>query len=1128
MSYHENENMKKNIKMNKNIMNDELSSIIDLIIENETYQEGKNKIQELFKSYISNEKLINFCLTIINNIIILKGNFKHKILSTIPEISYINPKSFFPHVDIILSIFQSCLTDDNSPYYSQISQYFGDTVKVLLNELNSENYNTYIINDNHQNLKNNLNNQKNLFLVYTKFKLFCLSNIKSNNIGCQICGTLCLTSFIENCSFNYINNENLKCIFDNLCMQINNPNFPGKLEILNCFISLVFCSEEKYIPYSIMTLNIIIVFIKDQEWLIRKFSLNIIYTMLYYCKKEILEKRDFILENLKLLKNEENIEVKEIAEQIIKMINEEESTNMIHNDKINFLSDNLYDSNNSKFSSGEQSKKYYINNYSMSNKDFKICEEEKKGDEINKSRNIAHTTPGISKRNFQNSFLKNHKNKNEKSQIKAKSNKKRKVFNKNNDTLIDNYIQDSASKKDVKKYNKNLNKNAINGKKDKDRRKVFSNNLPNKTRNKNIPPSRNSFDKFYGIKKNNPISMILKKRNIIVDNNLNNIKTENRKIKLKTQEKGNFFGIRHFEKSKGVMNLNQNKKNINNKSSVKKTYPIKKKNSKTNIIIQNNVIIPQKLIKGRNDIIKQNNFISNTTININNNSFNNRDILKLNRIPSFGKGSEEDILMPFYSNENSEYIEELKLKKKYYENQKMKNKEKLIKLYKKNKHNYSFENKKTHSKNIFMNRSLENNILLNYSGNEIAENKENINQYKIQNTIGTNYINNYIKNKSKPKFNKSNKKNEYFLYNNNKRIKSKYRYNNSKKNNKIKRVSKIDQERMNIKLKTNKINLSNNKNENSLINKNNYEKDSKINQIDNKYKFSPGSKLQDSLDFHKLFHSFSNNENENKENENKIKNKNNIIDNKIFTHKVNHSFQVHNSKNIKPKIKNIKNKNIVKNKQNKKIQIQRKAINNNMISIQDDKPLIEIKNNDVNIELISQRDKSFEPIEIKFKEYKNETSKIINDLKLQVNFLKTTLGNFEEINKKKENLNNEIRNNNYIKAFQIAVELGKIQDIYYVIKKYQLSSIEENIPQIVLGEALKILCEDILSCENIRLVSVFIIRSVCNKNIKFENNLNKNIFNTFVDLYNKKKELCLMKIDINNILKIINYFSISK
>ena len=121
-----------NNTINKNLINDQLSSIISNIIEDETYQEGKNQIIELFRFYISEEKVINLCLTIINNIIILKGNSKYKILSTIPEICQIEPKSFFNHLDIILSIFQSCLTDDNSPYYSQISQYFGDIVKVLL------------------------------------------------------------------------------------------------------------------------------------------------------------------------------------------------------------------------------------------------------------------------------------------------------------------------------------------------------------------------------------------------------------------------------------------------------------------------------------------------------------------------------------------------------------------------------------------------------------------------------------------------------------------------------------------------------------------------------------------------------------------------------------------------------------------------------------------------------------------------------------------------------------------------------------------------------------------------------------------------------------------------------------
>ena len=73
---------------------------------------------------------------------------------------------------------------------------------------------------------------------------------------------------------------------------------------------------------------------------------------------------------------------------------------------------------------------------------------------------------------------------------------------------------------------------------------------------------------------------------------------------------------------------------------------------------------------------------------------------------------------------------------------------------------------------------------------------------------------------------------------------------------------------------------------------------------------------------------------------------------------------------------------------------------------------------------------------------------------------------------------------------------------------------------------MKILCEDILSCENLRLITIFIINNICNNNIKFEKLLNKEIFSIFIDLYNKRKELCFMKKDINNILKIANYFSI--
>jgi hypothetical protein len=675
MSSHDKKNANLANMNNTNIINSEISSIIDLIIEDETYEEGKNKIRDLFKFYISNEKVVNICLTIINNIIILKGNSKHKILSTIPEICEINPKLFFIHVDIILSIFQSCLTDDNSPYYSQISQYFGDTVKVLLNELNSENYNTYFIDsENHQNMKNNLNNQKNLLLVYTKFKLFCLTNIKSSNTGCQICGTLCLTSFIENCSFNYTNNENLKCIFDNLCIQISNPNFPGKLEILNCFISLVFSSEEKYVPYSTMTLNIIMKFINDQEWLIRKFALNIIYTMLYYCKKEIIEKKDFIIQNLKSLANETNIEVKEIAEQIYKMIAEDESS---FNNKIPFLSDSLLGSTNSKFSSGEQSKNNYIGN--LSNKKFKMPEEEKNESNSSMFKNKKSAPRGASKKKLQNSFIKsnNNKYKFDKYQAKAKSDQKRKAINNHNDITNSKFANNSSSKKlfpSNRKYPSNSNKNLANnhfGNTDINhmsrKRKIFSDNLSNKIRSTKVPPSRNSVDRFHSIHRKTQMSTILKSKG---NNPNNNITTDFHYIRNKSREnKLDFYSSEKIKKMTKIKQKEQNK-NLSHSRNRKKFYPNNiNKNSKINSFKPNNFKVHQ--IKGRNEIKKpiKNNLVSNT-LNINNSHINNKNNpLALNKIPSFGPGSEPDIHNPLYfdENENSEYNYEIKFKDKNYD-----------------------------------------------------------------------------------------------------------------------------------------------------------------------------------------------------------------------------------------------------------------------------------------------------------------------------------------------------------------------------------------------------------------------------------------------------------------------------
>ena len=206
----------------KNSIQIKLKSILDKIVNDKTIEDGKNKLIEYFKYHISNKKIVNSSLEEINNIVILKGSSYNKILSIIPLICQINPNSFIDNT--ILSIFQNIIKkEENSSLYSQISQYFGDTCKILLKDL--------VPIPDYKNEENNVVNNNLLLKAYNKFKLFCISNMNSESINCQICGTLFLTSFIENCSFNYTNKENLEFIFDNLCSKIRKEEFPAKLEI---------------------------------------------------------------------------------------------------------------------------------------------------------------------------------------------------------------------------------------------------------------------------------------------------------------------------------------------------------------------------------------------------------------------------------------------------------------------------------------------------------------------------------------------------------------------------------------------------------------------------------------------------------------------------------------------------------------------------------------------------------------------------------------------------------------------------------------------------------------------------------------------------------------------------------
>ena len=294
--------MKNNSLDNKSLKksDDEIIDKIKIIIQNCNFDENNDKykteiddIKHVFKPYLKDNSFVFSFFIILKNYIYsssLNIIQKRNILKLIIALIEIEPNKFHNYTDIILDIFQIFFNEEFSQIFPIISQNFGDLIKLELSSLNYLNNITCI----NQPINNDL-----LLLVYNKYKSFCINNIKSNYICCRVCGTFCLTTFIENCSFIYDTNDKIKELFDILINQLDNPKETGKLAILNCLTSLIICSEMQFIPFAKLTVKKIIDFCTNQEWIIRKFALNIICTLMYYCQEEILSSKDIIIPKLK-------------------------------------------------------------------------------------------------------------------------------------------------------------------------------------------------------------------------------------------------------------------------------------------------------------------------------------------------------------------------------------------------------------------------------------------------------------------------------------------------------------------------------------------------------------------------------------------------------------------------------------------------------------------------------------------------------------------------------------------------------------------------------------------------------------------------------------------------------------
>ena len=156
---------------------------------------------------------------------------------------------------------------------------------------------------------------------YEIFQSFCISNLKGENKSNQICGGLALASLIENCP-HVLHIQNVKNLWDSIINNLEKPNFHAKAELLNSLINLIFATEHLFKQFSTVTLYKILDFLTDNDWVKRKLSLNIIYTLTIYCQEEILPLKEHIVDFLKVLKTDKVKEVRDICLQTLQLFSD--------------------------------------------------------------------------------------------------------------------------------------------------------------------------------------------------------------------------------------------------------------------------------------------------------------------------------------------------------------------------------------------------------------------------------------------------------------------------------------------------------------------------------------------------------------------------------------------------------------------------------------------------------------------------------------------------------------------------------------------------------------------------------------------------------------------------------------
>ena len=606
---------------------------------NKSNDESRETILESLKDFIfttfqKKEESNNFFKTL-NSVIFpsinndTKKSFNEKAFKLYPIIFSFNQKLSINYINYFLSSLKQSLKAENEIYFNFLNSIFSEIITCFYN--NNDKVNN--INNNISELNNNLINDIQKQKLFEDLFNFCNSNIKTNQKIEQSFGFLLLTELIEKCPL-VKEEKNLKIIFDEISVYLKNKTLICQLDLLNCTISLILVAKENFRPYAEECLFSVLDLVKDKIWMKRKLAINIVCTLIFFCKDQMMSFKENIIEFFNLLKEEPKVEIrilcfkaleymeeKELA-KIFKIKKEENNDNNIRNKKIHNKIKNGYTIvplGDKKIEISEESRTLPISpirndhierksinkrntiNYRENNFNQKIILEKKPSIKSHKCNN-KNRKSDYNKEKFDEGYLPNNKNikfkeknKNSKDKILKKySSKASRNNNKYVNTRYNTYKSNEKNNIDDESYsdyeNFEGNKNLGYSKSSMNNGFYFN--------NKNLCP-RKSLNKFENkIMKDESINVlrekIIKKRLSLKEkqNMIRKNKTQiSSFVRLNPYNKNNSGKLKNTNSKDKINEININKKrlshdDINNDNN----YNILSKQLKTIILSQNNLL----------------------------------------------------------------------------------------------------------------------------------------------------------------------------------------------------------------------------------------------------------------------------------------------------------------------------------------------------------------------------------------------------------------------------------------------------------------------------------------------------------------------------------------------------------